>query len=265
MNEIRITLWACVLSAVLGGVAQAQPANNNFTNAWILAGTAAATNGNTSQPSNATKETGEPNHAGLVGGRSVWFNWTAPVSLPARITTAGSPLNTLLAVYTGEAVNALTLVAANDNFAGLGNASRVDFNAQAGTTYRIAVDGRNFSGNGAASGSYTLTVLMPGSVTILSPGSGGIHSAGTPIPITVQVATPNPPVARVDFYRSGILFASETAGPFGTTLLDPPVGANSLVAVMTDGAGLSWTSAVVNVVVLNPGLTLTAPAAAQCF
>ena len=114
------------LGALVAQVVQAQPANNNFTNAWTLTGTFVTKNGNTSQPVNATKEPGEPNHAGFVGGRSVWFNWIAPTSGPVRISTAGSGFNTLLAVYTGTAVNALTQVAANDNFAGQGNTSRVD-------------------------------------------------------------------------------------------------------------------------------------------
>jgi len=114
---------------LLGAVAaQAQPANDNFANAWTLTGPSTATNGSTSLPSFATKEAGEPNHAGLVGGRSVWFNWTAPTNGTTRITTLGSSFNTLLAVYTGNAVNSLTLIAANDNAGGAaGNSSRVEF------------------------------------------------------------------------------------------------------------------------------------------
>src|SRR5437867_7002405 len=54
---------------------EAQPANDNFANAWLLSGTSVLTNGTST---GATKQTGEPNHAGLVDGRSVWFNWTAP-------------------------------------------------------------------------------------------------------------------------------------------------------------------------------------------
>src|SRR5262245_30868620 len=93
----------------------AQPANNNFANAWILNGTVVTTNGNSSQPSNATREPGEPTITGRPGGRSVWFRWMAPVGGQTRLDTIGSSFNTLLGVYTGTAVNALTLVAENDN------------------------------------------------------------------------------------------------------------------------------------------------------
>jgi uncharacterized repeat protein (TIGR01451 family) len=94
---------------------------------------------------NATKEAGEPNHAGNSGGRSVWWSWTPSVTGMATIDTHGSNFNTLLAVYTGAAPNSLSVVAANDNDGSSGNTSSVSFPAQAGTSYQIAVDGSNGS------------------------------------------------------------------------------------------------------------------------
>ena len=88
----------------------------------------------------ASKETGEPYHAGHEGGASVWYSWTAPSSGQVVIDTCESNFNTLLAVYTGDAVNALSTVASNDN--GCVNQSQLGFAATAGTTYRIAVDGQ---------------------------------------------------------------------------------------------------------------------------
>ena len=46
-----------------------------------------------------------------------------------------------MGVYTGTAVNALTLVANNDDISASDLDSRVTFPATAGVTYRIAVDG----------------------------------------------------------------------------------------------------------------------------
>jgi hypothetical protein len=63
----------------------------------------------------------------------------------------GSSFDTLLAVYTGSTVSALTRIASDDDSGG-SLTSRVSFSAVAGTTYRIAVDGY-----GAASGSVKLT------------------------------------------------------------------------------------------------------------
>jgi len=102
----------------------------------------------------ATKEPGEPNHAGELGGASVWYSWTPTSSGSVQISTC--PLNGLdpvTAVYTGSELGTLKTVAANDN-GGAGcsaAASKVEFKAVAGTTYRIAVDGK-----GGSEGSFEL-------------------------------------------------------------------------------------------------------------
>ncbi|HEY0552133.1 MAG TPA: hypothetical protein VGF13_21210, partial [Verrucomicrobiae bacterium] len=125
----------CLFAAASG---MAAPANDYFTNAASLSGSAIFTNGSNA---GATKEPGEPNHAGNGGGRSVWWSWTAPAEGPVTITTAGSTLDTLLAIYTGSTVSTLTLVAANDDAPVGDGTSAATFNASAGTTYRVAVDG----------------------------------------------------------------------------------------------------------------------------
>jgi hypothetical protein len=102
---------------------------------------------------------------GVEGGQSVWWQWRAPKTETVTVHTFGSDFDTLLGVYTGAAVNALTLVAENDD-AEVGAAvqrpapcnprepgcnrpalqdtlsqSRVDFEAKAGTLYHFVVDG----------------------------------------------------------------------------------------------------------------------------
>lgn len=104
----------------------------------------------------ATIETGEPAHAGNPGGKSVWWSWTAPGDGAVVLDTAGSSIDTVLAVYTGTAVNALTLVGEDDNRSDDGT-SLVRFLARAGMTYFFAVDG--FSGtNGVDSGEIILNL-----------------------------------------------------------------------------------------------------------
>lgn len=126
-------------------------AHDAFAGARVLtdgSGTSAATT------VGATKESGEPNHAGNAGGKSIWFAWTAPKSATVTVDTIGSSYDTLLAAYTGSAVNALTVRASNDDASAL--QSRISFSATAGTVYRIAVDGYN-----GASGSVTLNWSQP--------------------------------------------------------------------------------------------------------
>jgi subtilisin family serine protease len=111
--------------------------NDQFTSRSVLPTTALATTGSNA---GATKESGEPYHAGNSGGASVWWTWTAPSNGLVAISTLGSTFDTLLAVYTGPAVNLLSPIASNDD-SGDTLTSRVQFLATAGTTYQIAVDG----------------------------------------------------------------------------------------------------------------------------
>jgi alpha-tubulin suppressor-like RCC1 family protein/subtilisin family serine protease len=145
-------------------VSPAVPANDNFASATAvtLSGSSATVTGTNI---GSSKETGEPEHVQNTGGRSVWWTWTAPSSGSLILNTTGSNFDTLLAVYTGTSVNALTEVATNDQDPTGGNTSRVMFNVTSGTTYRIAVDGVN-NGINTALGSVTLnftlsTVVLP--------------------------------------------------------------------------------------------------------
>jgi hypothetical protein len=113
--------------------------NALFSNRAQVSGTEVAVSGSNV---GAGKEPGEPNHAGNVGGASAWWTWTAPESGVYAVSTAGSSFDTVLAVYTGSSVANLILVAANDD-AGGSSTSGLTFNASAGTTYQIAVDGYN--------------------------------------------------------------------------------------------------------------------------
>jgi C1A family cysteine protease len=113
------------------------PPNDAFANRIALTGVTASARGTNE---NASAESGEPAHAGFAAARSVWWTWTAPASGPVTIQTVGSDFDTLLAAYTGNAVNALTLRAGDDDSGG-DRASRIVFEALAGTTYSLAVDG----------------------------------------------------------------------------------------------------------------------------
>jgi hypothetical protein len=91
----------------------------------------------------ATTEAGEPSHAGMTTGNTVWYQWTAPSTETVTAETCtGEGSNTALGVYTGTAVNALTEIAGNNDAGGLcGKSSEVSWEAIEGTTYMIALDG----------------------------------------------------------------------------------------------------------------------------
>jgi hypothetical protein len=139
------------------------PANNGFADATVLTGSTFEEPGAevafywATAPGfnwNATKELGEPSHAGDPGGASVWYSWTAPGSGPAAAgSCAGMPL--AAGVYVGDSIGELTPVGTNEY------PCAVEFTAVAGTTYRIAIDGEfDSETGGAARRSFTVNASM---------------------------------------------------------------------------------------------------------
>ena len=135
---LAVIVLAVAAASLAGRASAVAPANDSFAAAVELSGRSDAVSGTNKD---ATKEPGEPDHAHELGGASVWFHWTAPAGGEATIDTCGSDFDTLLAAYTGDAVNALAVVASNDDACDFGFQSSITFTAAEGETYRIAVDG----------------------------------------------------------------------------------------------------------------------------
>jgi uncharacterized repeat protein (TIGR01451 family) len=124
----------------------------------------------------ATSEPGEPLHAGVPGGHSVWFTYTPLLSGVVTFSTAGSSFDTLLAVYTGNNLTNLTTVASDDDSGGY-YTSLVTFNAVAGTQYSIAVDGA-YGAEGNIILNSTFQLLAPPVPQIISQPVDQITSFG---------------------------------------------------------------------------------------
>ncbi len=104
---------------------------------------------------NATKEPGEPAHAGDSGGASVWYSWTAPSGGTYGLNACGK-FPFLFAMYTGASVTALNWVT------GKAECGIAFFEATGGTDYRIAIDGKRDAGSGTtAMGSFSVNVFRP--------------------------------------------------------------------------------------------------------
>jgi len=151
----------------------------------------------------ATNEPGEPFHAGKVGGKSIWYKWIAPSSGIATFETTGSSFDTLLAVYTGTNVTALTPIAADEDRGGFLN-SVVRFNAQTNKEYAIVVDG--YAG---AEGTYTICWKLeaapaPLPVIIQQPRSSTVLS-NQPYTFSVVATSTAPRIAYQWFFNSRAL------------------------------------------------------------
>ncbi|MCD6387899.1 MAG: S8 family serine peptidase [Desulfobulbaceae bacterium] len=110
--------------------------NDKFFAGILLQQSSGSTQGSNQ---NASKESGEPNHGGANGGRSLWWRWIAPAAGEVTFDTVGSNFDTTLGAYTGTDVAALITMADNDDTYDL--LSEVKFQAETGVIYHIAVDG----------------------------------------------------------------------------------------------------------------------------
>ena len=139
--------------------ASTPPANDNFATAWTLAGNVGVALGTVI---GATGETGEPTHVSTDGtASSVWYRWTPTASGIARVDTIGSPFDSVLAVYSGSALSALTKLGEDDDGgdpAG-GGPSLVTFPVTAGTTYAIAVGSFDTGFRGSVTLNYEAVAL----------------------------------------------------------------------------------------------------------
>jgi hypothetical protein len=229
----------------------AAPANDLFANRILVTGFT-----NTAYGTNvgAAKESGESNHAGNSGGRSVWWTWIAPTNGTVILDTIGSSFDTLLAVYTGNSVSGLTLVAGDDNSGG-NLRSRVVFTATAGTTYQIAVDGSYPAGpNGAAFGTIVLNwqqsaLFAP--IVLVQPQSQAVAVGGS-VSLAVAGAGSPPPTYR--WLSNGIPLVGKTNATLQLVNVTTNYSASYSV-VLSNTAGVTM-SAVAQLNVqraLNPG------------
>ena len=206
------------------------PVNDDFASALTLTGVEGQLNGTNVR---ATGESGEPNHAGSRSPlASVWYRWTAPEDGTFEVTTFGSDFDTTLAVYTGAAVDALTEIASNDDF--IISQSYVVFEATAGSTYSIAVDGfATAEGQIVLTHAFTLPPPPPPPTAnddfdnAIDLGAGSTSTSGSNSGATGEVGEPNhaggsTPVSSVWWVWappvSGSVTISTVGSDFDTTL-----------------------------------------------
>lgn len=167
--------------SLAGSLAGSVLPNDAFVSATVATGNSFALTGSNV---GATRESREPNHANVSGGKSVWWRWTAPGNGRLVLATAGSGYDTVLAVYTGDRVDQLRSVAANDDVSTSDMSSRVTFSVKSGVTYRIAVDGyQGAAGSIQLTGSFTAKTQLaaPANVQSTYNGLGVLQASWTPV------------------------------------------------------------------------------------
>ena len=204
------------------GTCTQPPDNDTFPGASVSGGQQAVTT------TSATTQSGEPTGFSCGGssitvGRTAWYTITPSSAAQITLSTAGSSFDTVLAVYTGSAVNALTPVTCNDDVASGNTASQVQFAAQAGTPYRVQLSGYNGEGgNGVLAISSAVMESDPrqeGAIQV-----GGNPKVGSSASITVAVknysAVATPPLHPIvdGTNPSGAAWHATTAQPTSATI-----------------------------------------------
>lgn len=192
MKSVVFALSAvCLLGVLSGRVRAAAPANDAFAARIGLGSAPTVVAAGTT--AGATLELGE-NDLDALGGASVWWKWTAPATAWVEVSTAGSAIDTVLAVMAdGPTLDDAYVVGFNDESgapdAALGS-SRVVFQATAGTEYHVAVHG--FLGEqGAVAVRIQSGVVPPVRVRslVIVPGSATVTSASSSVVADVGIDT----------------------------------------------------------------------------
>ena len=240
------------------------PVNDYFTNAVKVASSGGLFLSNNKF---ATEEPSEPNHANVksVAG-SLWWNWAPVSSTSVLIDTTGSKIDTVLAVYTGHSVGALTEIAAT-NDVGFRKQAYLNFSAIAGQTYHIAVAGVNSN----SLGSLRLRVTPSGQfdtnqpIVFLDSPLNGQWVTNSPVTVSGTANDPQPNASGINQVYVGVNGQFPTAA-VGTSKWSASAGLrqglNTIQVTAEDIAGnISETKEIqVNYLLPNPPNDLFAKA-----
>lgn len=190
--------------------------NDNRIDATILYGPVNSTVTGTSDNKNATFESPEYSRA----GKTVWFHWRANTSGTFAFTTASSPFDTYLYLYSGPNVpvsfSGLTFIGSNDDGFSYFGPSRIDHSVTSGTDYYLCVDSYSNTPpfNGVANGRVQMNIYR-------------VYSSERE-PNSVATASFEP----VDGFNTG----SPLAGQKEWNVQGPAAGIESNTPVSQDGA-----------------------------
>ena len=195
------------------------PFNDEFSDATSIYGDQYAI---ISSTLNASREEGESRHGGVSTGHSVWWTWTAPASAQVHFQVRSPNLEPALSAYIGTALTNLTLIAEGTN--AVNGELTVSFEANAGLTYAIALDGRHEEG-----ANYSLSMKMD-LLRIGSPLPGEVIGLPADIRLSVQIPASITGVTQVEYYDNQKLITIVTNAPFGFLWENVSPGSHPIVA-----------------------------------
>ncbi len=240
------------------GTGTLPPANDNWNQATVITALQTPFAGSNLR---ATSETHEPVHAGIGAGKSVWWTWTSPSGGAITATTAGSAIDTVLAVYGGPSLEDRVEIGSSDD-TGTNAFSQVTFTATAGTKYYFAVDSVARGSEGPVQ--LSLISGSPPALSMLSPSNGQVFFVALPSQVTNVAASASivdpSGISHVDYWLDGgpgISRSGELVSPYTIPLENLSPGNYLLTVSALNGKGLiTMTHTAFAVISLAPVLVL---------
>ena len=135
--------------------------------------------------------------------------------------------------------------------------SVVDSGVPAGGPYSYAAKAIDAAGASTTSAAVAVTVVaavnQAPTVSLTAPSVSAQFTAPANIVVTANALDADGVVTRVEFYRDGVLFATDSATPFSVTDTSVPVGNPTYTAKAFDNLGALTTSLGVTVAVIGGG------------
>ncbi len=133
----------------------------------------------------------------------------------------------------------------------------------AGGTYSLTAKATDDRGAVTSSTAVSVIVNKPPTVSITAPANNASIVYPATIAINASASDADGSIAKVEFYRDGVLLATDTTAPYGFSWTNAALGTYVLTAKATDNRGVVTTSNPVTINVRNnqaPAVTITVPA-----
>jgi hypothetical protein len=193
--------------------------NDDFAAAETLPGPVGAFQAAGVHIEGASAEPGEPAHVGSAATHSVWYRWVAPSNGIAEFAAVQGNYDSVISVYKGNAVNALTLVAENDDQQPGNIRARVLFAATAGTEYKVAVDGAGGAqGNDVVRYSLTAPTVTVGTASVVE---GNAATKTVSVPVSLNTDAPFPVSVNFTTKDGSAAAGSDYVATSGTLTFQP--------------------------------------------
>ncbi|HLG15183.1 MAG TPA: Ig-like domain-containing protein, partial [Blastocatellia bacterium] len=223
----------------------------------------------------------------------------ATTSAAVNITVNGAPANvpptvSITSPAGGATFTAPATITINANASDSdGTISKVEFFRDGVLLGQSTIAPYSFTWTNVAAGNYSLTATAtdnvgatatstavsvtvnappnaPPTVSITSPASGATFTAPANITINASASDSDGGIAKVEFFRDGLLLGQSTTAPYSFTWSSVAAGSYSLTAKATDNLGATTTSTMVSVTVNTSGnqpptVTITTPTNGATF